>query len=298
MLAVVLGGILRPVSGTDFPHDAAAVLAHLTFLHQEAYPYRTGFGLQGIVWTMSIAAVFYVAFGLVVRQWLRHPYLWLAASVLVTIAWRESIATSPDRLAGFYLQFPLFCADFGFGITGAYVYTRLHRGELAVVRRAAPLLCGVFLLALVGLLYLAGLPVVRGENQPWAESAPLAVLIPLVFTGFLITMPFVPARLQWLAGNRLMCRIGDVSYALFLFHFLVIWSVLRVIHVPRNYSLTSTIELAALVLPITLTAAWAATRWVERPLRLRFQQFAARLDQRSASRRAAVAAPATLAAAD
>ena len=81
----------------------------------------------------------------------------------------------------------------------------------------------------------------------------------------MVTLPFVPGRVQWLVGNRMWCRLGDVSYAFFLFHFLVIWSVLRVVDVPRNYTLTSTIELAALVLPITFTTAWAATRWVERP---------------------------------
>src|SRR5205814_3164427 len=52
-LALALGPLLRPISGANFPHDPVAVLGHSVFLQQELYPFRAGFGVQGIVWTMS-----------------------------------------------------------------------------------------------------------------------------------------------------------------------------------------------------------------------------------------------------
>jgi len=73
-----------------------------------------------------------------------------------------------------FLQFPLFALDFGLGMTGAYLYVRLRRGELAPLRRYAGRACLAAAAALVVLAYFAGLPVARGSGGYWGESSLLA----------------------------------------------------------------------------------------------------------------------------
>ena len=80
-------------------------------------------------------------------------------------------------------------------------------------------------------------------------------------------------------ANRVARWVGSISYALFLFHFLVIWLVLLVVPIPRNGSPESMLELTAIVLPITLTLAWLATRFVEVPVRRRAQALGARVQR-------------------
>jgi len=287
VLAVILGGLLRPVTNSNFPHGPAAVLAHLAFLENEVYPFQSGFGVQGIVWTMSIVAVFYVVFALVGAHWLRHPYRWLAATIVLAVAWRETTLSHPD----WYLQFPLFSIDFALGMTAAVVYVRLTRRLGDARPRAATAVCGAAAALLTVLLYLSGLAIAQGHGAMWVEGAPLAVAVPVAFTIFLVALPFSAGAIQRAFANRAVRWVGEVSYALFLFHFLVIWLVVRFVHIPRNGALLPTAELAGLVLPISGTLAWAATRWIERPLRVRAHRLAARLETSSSSPRRLGAVP-------
>ncbi len=269
-IAVILGDPLREVTLTNFPHDAGAVLAHLAFLQHVVLPYEEGFGIQGIVWTMTIAVTFYLLFPLVARAWLRHPFRWLAGVLVLSLVWREATRGN-DEL---YLQFPVFASDFAFGMTGAYVLVRLRRGEVPdLVRRAAPRLSLVAAPVLLVLAYLAGVPVVRDGVDPWREATWLSVAVPLAFTAFLVALADAPGWLQRVAGNPLIRWLGSISYAFFLLHFLVIWSVLALVDIPRDGSLTSLLALTALVLPVTATLAWAVTRFVEDPIRARAKRW-------------------------
>ncbi|MDQ6750095.1 MAG: acyltransferase [Actinomycetota bacterium] len=262
-LAVGVGPLLRPVSGAYFPHDVPAVLSHVVFLQQELYPRQAGFGVQGIVWTMSITAVFCVIFPLVLRPYLRWPFLGLAAAVGVTVAWRETTGNHPDLFA----QFPLFGADFALGMTTAWIYVQLRRSAGARLRRALAWACPAAALALLFLLYAAGLPVVDDHQPLWGESLVLSIAVPLAFAAVLLTVAYLPAWAQRPLANRLSRWIGSINYGIFLFHFLVIWLVLGVADIPRNGSPRSMMLLTVLVLPLTVAAAWAGTRFVERPIR-------------------------------
>lgn len=275
VLAVALGGWLRPVVGVEdsvAPHDLEAVLIHLAFLQQELLRF-SGFGVQGIVWTMSIVAAFYVLFPLVARAYLRRPVLGLVAAVTISIAWRTLVAE--DSRA--FVQFPLFVSYFAMGMTAAHVYVRVRRrGGLG--QHAALGLAGGGLIALLALLYVAGLPIARREGLGlyWREGAALSVAVPAAFALVLVAAPFTPRWAQWPVANPVARWIGQVSYGLFLFHFLVIWSVLGVADIARDGSQSSVLELTALVIPLTLLMGWLGTRFIERPLRERAQRLAAR----------------------
>jgi peptidoglycan/LPS O-acetylase OafA/YrhL len=273
-LAVALGGLLRPVTGLNHPHDVGTVLLHLTFLQHLVIPFKSGLGVHGVVWTMTIVACFYVVFALIAPLYLRHPLLGLAICLAVAVAWRTEV----HILSRWYLQFPLFLSNFAIGMTAAWAYVRLRRSGVRASPAAAALVTVAALGAFVGLLYVAGLPVARRENPfSYNEGAPLNLAISAAFAAFLVALPFAPRWFQWPAGNRAARWLGTVSYGVFLFHFMVIWLVLRFVGIPRNGTLSSTFELAALVLPISLLCAWLGTRYVEDPLRRRARRAADRL---------------------
>jgi peptidoglycan/LPS O-acetylase OafA/YrhL len=274
-LAIALGPMLRPVSGANFPHDPFAVVGHVAFLQQELYPFRTGFGVQGIVWTMSIACIFYVLYPVVVKPYFRRPFIGLALAIGVAALWRTSTRSNPQV----FLQFPLFCADFALGMTGAYVYVWLRRRDTPRLRTRLALICPAALAALLYLMYLAGVPVATRHGSLWGENVPLSIAVPLAFLVFLVTAAYLPGWARWVFANRVARWVGSISYALFLFHFLVIWLVLLVVPIPRNGSPESMLELTAIVLPITLTLAWLATRFVEVPVRRRAQALGARVQR-------------------
>ena len=279
-LAVVLGGLLRPVTGLDHPHDAGTVLLHLTFLQHLVIPFRSGFGVHGVVWTLTIVACFYAAFALSAPWYLRHPLIGLGIALAIAVAWRTQV----DILSRWYLQFPLFLSNFAIGMTAAWAYARLRRSRLHVDPTAATLAVLGAAGALIGLLYAAGLPISRRENPfYYNEGVLLDLAVPTAFAILLVALPFTPRWFQWPAANRVSRWLGDVSYGMFLFHFIAIWLVLRYVDIPRNGSVSSLLYLLALVLPITLTSAWLGTRYVESPLRHRAQALAERVGRRRAS---------------
>jgi peptidoglycan/LPS O-acetylase OafA/YrhL len=278
LLAILLGPTLRPVSGASSPHDLWAVMAHAGFLQHEIYPYRAGFGIQGVVWVLSIVAAFYVLFPLVAERWVRHPFIALGAAAAVAVAWREALRGEP----AWFLQFPLFFIDFAVGMTAAHIYVRRMRpGRMLSSREALPWFI-LALVALVPLLYLSGRPVLRQEGSPWGEHWLLALLVPSVFASVLLLAPLLPRWARLPFDNRAARFLGKISYGVFMFHFMVIWAVLRVVDIPRNGSPASVLKLAVIVVPITILCAWLGTEFVEGPIRRRAQRRAARLEPRPA----------------
>lgn len=154
-------------------------------------------------------------------------------------------------------------------MTAAFVHVRLGRRADPRARRGLAWACPAAVLVLLYLLYAAGLPIVndRPHHAPGHETVVLSIAVPLAFAIVVLTVAYLPAWAQRPVANRLARWVGSINYAIFLFHFLVIWLVLGVVDIPRNGSPRSMLLLTALVLPVTVVVAWAATRFVERPIR-------------------------------
>ena len=282
LVALVLAPLLRDTTGVSSPAGLEAVLAHLLFIQRQAYPLQEGFGVQGIVWAMSILALFYVLFPAVARRYLQHPLAGLALAALITAGWHVLAADDPNLL----LQFPVFAADFAAGMTAAWALARLWERRS---RPLAALLAAAGALALLGLcLYLSGLPVARGEQGYWGEGPLLGVAVPLLFAALLVALPLCPAAVRAPLASRPLRFLSGISYGFFLFHFLVIWAALALFDIPRAGAPASVLELSAIVLPVTTLVAWLGTRYVERPLR----EWSRRLAERSAEAVPARTAPA------
>jgi peptidoglycan/LPS O-acetylase OafA/YrhL len=262
LVIVLIGGWIRPPYLDGSPHGVNAVLVHLAFLQEIVYPGRTGMGVHQVVWSMTIAACFYATFPLVVRQYLRHPFVGLAMGIGISVAWR--IATDGNDKV--FEQYPLYVADFACGMTAAWLYVRARRSWTVTPRRAIQV-TAAGLLAFLGLLYLVGHGTVIEHQVPRHEHLWVAIGVPAVFAMLLSTVPFLPGWAQWPLDNRLSRWLGDISYALFMFHFMTIYLMVKLLGIQTNGSPKSLLELLCAVIPVSFTIAWLTTRFVEKPAR-------------------------------
>jgi peptidoglycan/LPS O-acetylase OafA/YrhL len=242
------------------------------FLQQMVYPFASGFGVQGIIWTMTIAASFYLVFPFIVRGFQRQPLIGLAVAIAISVTWRLATRGDPHT----FLQFPLFAIDFGMGMAAAVAYVRLQReGRPRLSPRVALGCFSVAFVALIAGLYASGHDIVETRAY-WNEGVLLSILVPASFAALLVCLPFTPAWVQWPLANRLARFIGSINYGLFLSHFLVIWGVLYLTDIPRNSSPLSVVKLTLLVMPLSVLFGWLGTKFVEHPIRTRAYKLAAR----------------------
>jgi peptidoglycan/LPS O-acetylase OafA/YrhL len=286
-LAVALA--VRPlVSGhvhlAQGPHDMPAVLAHLVFMQLELFPFSAGFGTQGVIWTLSVSVLFYALLPLVAERFLRRPAVGLLAGVALALAWRQ--LANPMRSGDLFLQFPLFAGDYAIGMAAAWMYVRLRlraaSGSGELTRQLALPVFGGALAALLLLFHTVGDVLIRrGMVGFFNESMAMSVLVPLVFAVLVVASAFTPRWAQWPLANRASRWLGEVSYGIFLYHFMITLVALWLLRIPANDSPLSLLELAAVVLPATLLMAWLSAAFYEQPLRERARRLARRVQERS-----------------
>ena len=113
----------------------ASVLAHALLLQQEArlvpgYAGSLGFGVDPVVWTLSLEALFYLLLPLVAGIFWRRPWLCVGLALALGIAGRVALGDGSGREAGVLLSsFPLHLSDFAAGMGAAMVYVRWRERE-------------------------------------------------------------------------------------------------------------------------------------------------------------------------
>jgi peptidoglycan/LPS O-acetylase OafA/YrhL len=258
------------------PNDAPAVLAHLGFVQFQAYgqPF-VGLGMNGVWWTLSTIALFYVTLPLIAGRYLRHPFLGLALAILIAVPWQLYVGDPlHDSATSWSAQFPYFLDDFAIGMTAAAVYVALRRGLPAQrLRRASMWVLVPATIALVVLLYVSGRAVARGETVIYAEGPLLSVAVAAAFAIVVVASAFAPRAVQWPLANPVSRWLGEISFGVFLYHFILIYLGLHLLRIPPDGSLASMIDLAAFVVPASLVVAWVSHVTIERPLRERIRRF-------------------------
>jgi len=269
--------------------DAAAVVAHLLFLQVPFTWESVGLGSNLLWWSLSTIAAFYLVLPLVAGRYLRHPLLGLLLAISISVAWQLQFGFQDARWAA---ELPRFLDDFAIGMTAAVVC-------VAAQRRLPPqrlrLACAWLLVpagaVLLYLLDVVGDTVARGDARRYEESPLLSLTVATTFAVLLVATAFLPRALQWPFSNRVSRRLGDISFGVFLYHFLIIHVVLTLM----GLSLASTAELSPqaswalvgeltlIVVPASLAIAWLSTVLVERPLRARVRRYARRFEGHGAS---------------
>jgi peptidoglycan/LPS O-acetylase OafA/YrhL len=291
---------------------ATAILAHLTFLHTETWMFPSladrvpfGFGVDGAVWTLSVEAIFYLALPFVARAFYRRPVLLLVLALALSATLRAvsaPIAAGWLHLLGdqappssvhtiayqFALQFPCFVNDFAIGMFSAWLVVRLQRQPLG--RRQAACGLGAAALALVFVaLYVppnsrTAIALLNFHGNPLAET-----LVPVALGVLLVGILLAPARACRPLTNRVISRLGEMSYGTYLYHLPLLFFGVFTLHIYFRASASGYLKSFVFTLVTACLAGWLSYTLIEVPLRTRAQRLAARV-QRSSRRKLAFAA--------
>ena len=147
-LAVLLLAVVTVRPPLPMP-DVGDLAVHALFLQTPAQMFTgtvpLGFGLNGVVWTLSLEVTFYLLLPLVAGWYFRRPLVGLVVAAAVTAGWHEvflhfgavtdrigldlSVADSARVQASALSQFPFFAFSFAAGMTGAWAYVRAAGGR-------------------------------------------------------------------------------------------------------------------------------------------------------------------------
>ena len=246
LIAAVLIGT-GVVGGSFQPH---VLLMHMGLVQTWSLQYSVTFGLNSVAWTLSVEAFFYLTFPLLA---------WLLARVSRRTRWLTVLA----------------CLTLSALATHAIVVG--FEGRYYAVN---PLLeLGQFMLGI-----LLALELKDGWRPQVAGSLVAASAIPLIiaakftpqyFAHYLL-LPAFAAIIVLAAGSdaaghrsflnaRLSVYLGEVSYAFYLVHVLVLWLLVTHLDFARPWSLKRGLVVVAIAFTVTLVAAMALHHGVERP---------------------------------
>lgn len=258
------------------------IVAHLLFLQHELpaslaraagfWGNVMGFGVNGVVWSLSVEALFYVTLPLVAASFFRRPARAVAIAVAASLVWRvvalnapALVATSQNVTAAPRLldQFPAYLGHFAFGMSAAMLYVRVVRDRLW--RLPAPATAALAV-ALVVLLVWTLIAHGHGIGRSLTYFRQLQEILPsLVFAALMALAAIAPVWPLSLLERPVMRWLGDVSYGVFLWHqpmILVVRRHLRVVHEKGDASF---FLMLALVIPASLVLGWLSRRYVEEP---------------------------------
>jgi peptidoglycan/LPS O-acetylase OafA/YrhL len=271
--ALALCALAFPLLTTDVVLEQrvspASLLAHLTFAQNEArllpgYHGALGFGVDPVVWTLSIEVAFYALLPFVAGWFWRHPWSLLAAALAVGVAARLLIDPLADgRTASLLLSaFPVHLADFAAGMAAAIVAVRLPIDP----RRAAGL--GLVGAAVAGLiLVLLGGPDASAARDVARRDPVAMAILPLAFAVALLGMLAGPRLLRAPLELGVARWLGTISYGTFLVHFPVLLLALHTLDFARDGSGRAFLALLAFGLPASLALASVFWVTIERPAR-------------------------------
>jgi peptidoglycan/LPS O-acetylase OafA/YrhL len=285
-IALVLLAIAPEVPATELPSigDLAAHLAVLqmpmTLLDSD---FRIGFGLNGPLWLLSIIVGFYIVLPFVARAYYRHPLAGLAVAALVTIAWKQTVAWAPEVFEGLTTrvpeavaglavdQFPGWAFSFAIGMTAAWGYVRLTervpRERLSKLAARATLIA-LPAYALAAYLYARVALTVDGNVGMVARQDTFAAMLQTTSRATVILLVVCgPLWLQRPFANRITDRLSDLSYGVYLIHWVIIAYLHQVTGLPTGGTFLDLLIWAAVVLPPSLLFAALSRRWLELPVR-------------------------------
>ncbi len=286
---------LRTPAGLTYP-TPASIGAHVGFLQTPAGLLEAftgwrggyGFGVDIPVWTLSVEMAFYFVLPFVAAAYLRRPLAGLALCALIAVGWRElfdhlgaivdffggslSGATAVNARFAAHDQLPFWAFSFALGMTSAWAYVELRR-RLQPERLSR--LAGRFqLLAALGVVvfvYLAGHYATKAAPPFTATLARQTLLIGLGYSAataaFMLTTALASDRRQMPFSAGPIRRLGDISYGVYLSHYLIAVYVAMLLSPPTDGSLGALALWAVIVVPLAILYGYLSARYLEIPIR-------------------------------
>jgi peptidoglycan/LPS O-acetylase OafA/YrhL len=288
----------------------ANVGLHTIFLHMPGAlvdSFGPGLAADTPLWTLSLEVTFYVILPFVASWYVRRPFVGLVVAAVLTVAWQEALlhwstteavlghpsdAVSERLRLAWSFQFPFFAFSFGAGMTGAWVYVHLReRYSPETLARHVGWVQLVSLISLAVFCYLLG-----SHKLGQGLAARYSPFVAMGFTGSLTTLMVATAlgRMRWQRpfAHPFARRLGDISYGMYLIHFVIITYAVRLLfgHPPipggpqlteGDGSLGTFVALAALVLPLTVLYGYVSGRYLEQPIRRWAHRFGRREQDRA-----------------
>ena len=258
---------------------ALDLAAHLTLTQQLCRPAYLACQLNGVTWTLTVFALFYLVFPLLAPLCVRHPLPTLGALCAVQLGY--TLWTLPqygsDAYSSLFNQFPAFCGVLAVGLAAALVFARLARGGWTqrFLPRAGCTALGV--LALVWLNAQLRTQAYAAEFQRYqlVNRMPLALAAAavLVCLGLGLTPP-CPVR-------RALAWLSALTYSFYLWHQQMAVFLKYDLHLPAWTGATppnqqgDTVwmqQAHALYWAAAIAVSAAAYYLVERPVARRFRQ--------------------------
>lgn len=225
--------------------------------------------LNPVAWSLSCEALFYFSFPFIIKviDKIRPERLWLWAAVsagaVISVPFFAPLLpdAEPMPVAGFTLpehwflfQFPpVRMLEFVFGILLA---------KIVLTGQRLPLKLGGAVALAVGAYLVAPLfgPTFR------------LVAVMVVPLGLLIAAAAVADidRQKTFLGNKLMVWLGDVSFAFYMWHNMVLMFGLQWLGWSPDWSTPVAVAAMALLFAVTLVLSWVTFEFVERPIMKRF----------------------------
>ena len=268
--AIAIAGLLALPGVADAGSSRlAGVLPNLLLLQAWDPNPAVYFGLNTVSWSLSCEALFYFCFPFLLRLLGRvgERALWPLAAGLAAIVWCLPLATFGSSSATSYWLIYVFppsrLAEFCLGMVLARI-VRVGRWPRIPAWVAAVLLVAA---------YIAVGYVPTRFGYVAATVIPLALLVPALATAD------VRGRGS-LWSRRRAVWLGEVSFAFYLIHQLVIRYTLKVLSRavgdPGTWSAARSVEVAVAMVAMSLLAAWVLYRVVEQPLNRRLRGTRAR----------------------
>jgi peptidoglycan/LPS O-acetylase OafA/YrhL len=263
------------------------------------------FWVDPVLWFVSVIVGFYLVFPLIARWYARHPWIGAVAAAVITLAWVWAAShlngvfreIEGGHAAGWVVkliaveQLPGWAFSFGIGMTAASAYTRLTKAYPAErLARAAIRLAPLALAALALSVYLFGHDAADNDIKSLAPTiVRTSPLIPVLYSlslAFAMSVILLgPQAVQRPFTNAPIRRLGELSYGIFLIHYIVaVYVGVVVLGIPADGSWGSAAALFAVALAGSALFAYLSLRFVERPAR-------AWVARRLATDRAAQAVP-------
>jgi peptidoglycan/LPS O-acetylase OafA/YrhL len=255
-----------PIALPPSPAGWRLLLEHVLFLQQFNPDLTTmGFGSDGVIWTLTIEACFYVVLPFVALYWVRRPLLALLTAGVLACCWQlvatHSGASLRDSVA-MTRQLPAYAAHFGLGMTLSVVLVRTDLARLMRRKGARPVLLAGGVLGVAGYLGLEGTRGLTGLSGPYDNVIRSWLLLPAVAA---VIVALATGGGRWL-DSRPARALGDLSYGSYLMHLLPMRLLVTAFGVPADGSLASFFMLLA-TLPATYVVAALSYRFFEVPAR-------------------------------